>query len=84
LAIDVNLFPIDTICSLKVHFPVLQHALRDSELTECNFVQLIIASLLRVFVRVYVKLAMETFAQIEKGHAIDMKKVSATGTYAKS
>ena len=32
------------------------------------------------FVRVDVKLAMETFAQIEKGHAVDMKKVSTTGT----
>lgn len=34
------------------------------------------------FVRIYVKLAMETFAQIEKGHAIDMKIVSTAGTYA--
>jgi hypothetical protein len=33
------------------------------------------------FVRVYVKLAMETFAQIEKGHAVDMKKVSTAGAY---
>ncbi|QEM68022.1 hypothetical protein FO488_07525 [Geobacter sp. FeAm09] len=36
------------------------------------------------FVGVYVELAMETFAQIEQGHAIDMEKVAAAWTDANS